>query len=420
MSLRSRAEPHRVDRSPKYLPYLTWTLLLLLFAYLVVWYLYYRPTTETQLQMASLQSAMRYIRENYVYQVDQGRLYRGAMRGMVQALDDKYSYYLDAVEWRRVNEETEGEYVGIGVRITRRNNWSVLAEVFKGGPAAQAGLKAGDIISAVDGQDAQQMSMEKLVFKIRGKPGTAVRLDIRRPPDGETMAVVLTRASIEVPNVRDRFIEDGIGLLRIAGFDKNVSQEVEEALTRLAEGGLRALVLDLRGNSGGLMEQAVEVCDQFLADGEILRLQGRAISHAAPFYATARVTIDPSVPVVVLVDQGTASAAEIVAGTLQATGRAVVIGTRTFGKGSVTNLVPLPDGSGVLLTVAHYVLAGAVTVEGHGVMPDIVVGQVPAYPLHELDKVPAWREAIRQAAQEQERQAVRYLKEKLGRTEPAP
>jgi len=399
MSLRSRAEPHRVDRSPKYLPYLTWTLLLLLFAYLVVWYLYYRPTTETQLQMASLQSAMRYIRENYVYQVDQGRLYRGAMRGMVQAL---------------------GEYVGIGVRITRRNNWSVLAEVFKGGPAAQAGLKAGDIISAVDGQDAQQMSMEKLVFKIRGKPGTAVRLDIRRPPDGETMAVVLTRASIEVPNVRDRFIEDGIGLLRIAGFDKNVSQEVEEALTRLAEGGLRALVLDLRGNSGGLMEQAVEVCDQFLADGEILRLQGRAISHAAPFYATARVTIDPSVPVVVLVDQGTASAAEIVAGTLQATGRAVVIGTRTFGKGSVTNLVPLPDGSGVLLTVAHYVLAGAVTVEGHGVMPDIVVGQVPAYPLHELDKVPAWREAIRQAAQEQERQAVRYLKEKLGRTEPAP
>ena len=421
MSLRSRIEPQEVSRSPKYLPYLTWTLLILLFVYLMSWYLFYRPSTQTEKQMAAFQAALRYIEQNYIYQIDQEKLYEGAMRGMVHALDNKYSYYLTQKEWQSLNEETEGQYVGIGVRVSQVDSWSVIEDVFPNGPAAEAGLKGGDVITSVEGQGAHDMTTDELVNRIRGKPGTHVRMEVRRPPENKIIAVTLTRANIEVLSVHSRMLEDGIGLLRIDSFDKNVAGEVQKALTTLKVSKPRALLIDLRGNPGGLMDQSIEICDMFLDKGLILRLAGRTAGGLPPAYADPQVEIPTSVPIAVLVDQNTASAAEILSGALQANGRATVIGARTFGKGSVTTPVELPDGTGgIVITVFHYVLAGGEMIEGNGVKPDVVVGEMPPYPMDDPAKGQLWRQAAQKAAREQEDRAIQYLKQRLAGVMPAP
>jgi carboxyl-terminal processing protease len=421
MSLRSRVQEEEPVRSAGYLPHLTWLLLAMLFAYLLSWYFFYRQPSPTQQQMASILTAMRYIEQNYVNPIDQAQLYQGAMRGMVSALDNKYSYYLDAQQWKNLNEETQGEYVGIGVRIRPADGWSVVAEVFADGPAAKAGLKVGDVIASVEGHDAHNMSAEDLVRSIRGRPGSPVQLEVRRPPGQDLIPLVITRASIEVPSVHAHMLDGGIGVLSIDTFDRNVARDAKAALVKLRDSGLRGLLLDLRNNPGGLMDQSIAICDMFLDKGLVLRLAGRNPADTPPpEYAHADTVIDPSVPIVVLVDKGTASAAEILSGALQANRRAIVVGTTTFGKGSVTNLLPLKDGSGIVLTVYHYVLAGGEIIEGRGVQPDIVVGELPPYPLKDESKAPAWREAARKAAQEQEDRALQYLRQKLGIPEPAP
>ncbi len=253
------------------------------------------------------------------------------------------------------------------MRIRPADGWAVVAEVFAKGPAAKAGLKVGDIIAKVEGQDAHDMSTDDLVRRIQGRPGTDVDLQVRRPPGKDLMPVVIKRAKIEVPSVRERMLGQGIGLLNIEAFDKNVARETQAALTKLREDGLRGLVLDLRGNPGGLMDQSIAICDMFLDKGLILRLDARpGLKTPPPAYADSNTVIDPSVPIVVLVDKGTASAAEILSGCLQANHRAIVIGTGTFGKGSVTNLLPLKDDSGIVLTVYHYVLEGGREDRGEG------------------------------------------------------
>ena len=413
MPLRSRIEPHETDRSPRYLPFLTWTLLILLLVYLLSWYLFYRPSTETEQQVASFQTALRYINRNYIDDVSQEKLYQGAMRGMVRALNNKYSYYLSPQEWKNLNEETEGQYVGIGVSVSQVNDWAVIANVFPNGPAAVAGIRAGDVIVTVDGHDAHEMSTDQLVGRIRGKPGSTVKVEVRRPAENKVLSFELTRANIQVPSAHSRMLEDGIGLLRIDSFDKNVAIEVRKALTSLKGSGMRALLIDLRSNAGGLMDQAVEICDMFLDKGMILSLAGRTAAGMPPIYADPQTEISNSIPIVVLVDQNTASAAEILSGALQANGRATVIGARTFGKGSVTNLLDLKDGSGIVLTVFHYVLAGNKVIEGRGVEPDVAVGQMPPYPVDDPAKAEAWRQAAQKAAREQEDRATQYLKQKL-------
>ncbi len=420
MSLRERAEAQEPEAPRRYMPYLTWLLLAMLFAYLLTWYYFGRTSSPTEQRMISILTAMRYIEQNYVDPVDENTLYQGAMRGMIASLDNKYSYYLDPAQWKRLNEETEGEYVGIGVRIRPADGWAVVAEVFANGPAAKAGLKVGDVIAKVQGQDAHGMSTDDLVHRIQGKPGTEVALQVRRPPGTDLMPFAVQRARIEVPSVRARMLAQGIGLLSIEAFDKNVAQETQAALVKLRQSGLRGLLLDLRGNPGGLMDQSIAICDMFLDKGLILRLDARpGLKTPPPAYADSSTVIDPSVPIAVLVDKGTASAAEILSGCLQATHRAIVIGTGTFGKGSVTNLLPLKDDSGIVLTVYHYVLEGGEKIEGKGVKPDILVGELPPYPMNDETKAEAWRLQARKAAAEQEDRALQYLRGKLGIPEPA-
>ncbi len=401
------------QRSARYLPVLTWTLLAMMFVYLVVWFLFYRPTEQEELQVSSFREALRFIDSSYVRDVDREEVYRAAMRGMVRSLKDRYSYYLSPAERRRMNEATEGEYAGIGVRVGRRNGTYIIEEVFENGPAAASGMREGDILTHVDDEEASVMGAEELVSRIRGEPGSEVRLGIKRPPEGELIAFSVERQRIDVPNVRWLFLEEGIARLRIESFDKNVADEVSDALKVLAARGLHGLVLDLRGNGGGVMSQAVRICDMVLSDGLILSLTGREVPADTREVAHARTLIEDDVPVAVLVDRFTASAAEIVAGALQANGRAIVVGTGTVGKGSVTTLRRLPDGSGIVITIALYELANGTRIEAEGVRPDIIVGELQPFPAEDLEKADEWHEARHAAMLQQQEAALEWIRDQL-------
>ncbi|MFW6188866.1 MAG: S41 family peptidase [Planctomycetota bacterium] len=416
----SEPGPEASTRSPRYLPYLTWVLLALLVAYSLVWFFFYRPTSEEERQIASFAAALRFVESAYVEEADRGRLYRSAMHGMLAGLGDKYSQYLTPEQMRRLSEQARGEYAGIGVRISRRDGIYAVEEVFEDGPAAESGVEAGDIIARVEGVEASELNQEQLVSAMRGEPGTAVRLALRRPPEGREVTVRVPRRRISIPNVTYETLEDGVGRLRIAAFDTNVAGEVADALDELNAQGGRALMLDLRSNSGGVMGQAEEVCDMFLSGGIILQLVGRNVKNEPPVRADEDVRLPAEAPVVVLVDQWTASAAEIVAGALQANGRAPVVGTSTLGKGSVTQVQGLPDDSAVILTVARYQLAGGRIVEGQGVRPDVEVGELPPFPMEELQKAEQWHEQRRRAMERQQERALQILRQKLSPSATGP
>ncbi|MHC4479342.1 MAG: S41 family peptidase, partial [Planctomycetota bacterium] len=342
-------------------------------------------------------------------------LYEAAMKGMVGSLEDRYSAYLTAEQLKRIGEETAGEFAGVGIVLRAADGRALVHRVLPGGPAEGAGVEAGDVITGVDGRDVSEEPLERIAAAVRGDAGDEVELTVLRPATGESLQFRLTRAIILVPNVESEMLEDGIGLVRVVGFDRNSAQEVGVALEELGAAGMKALVLDLRGNSGGLVKQATLVCDMFLSEGLIMGLRTRNGAAEPPAEAGPGMLIEETLPVAVLVDGGSASAAEIVAGALQAHERAAVVGTRTVGKGSVTTVLRLPDESGLILTVAHYVLEGGRLIEGKGIQPDVPAGELRAPP-QGLDRPEAteWLLREREAAQEvQFQKAIALLKEKL-------
>jgi carboxyl-terminal processing protease len=403
-------------RQSTHLPVLTWSLLALLLIWFLAWFFVYRPPAEERLRLRGFARALDAIPELYVEEVDQESLYQGALRGMVAALKDKYSVYLTRDQMQRVGEETKGEFAGIGVKLAYPDA-RIVREVLPDGPAAQAGIEAGDVITHVDGTTIEGLPPGAIVDMVRGEAGTEVVLTLRRPPAEEAFTRTITRAKIRLPNVESRMLEEGIGLLSVAGFDGDSAEEVEGALKQLSAEGMKGLLVDLRGNSGGLIKQATLMCDMFLSEGLIVGLKSRNGPPEEPTEATPGVIVDPTVPVVVLVDRWTASAAEILAGCLQAHGRAQVVGTGTVGKGAVTTVLPLPDESGIMLTVSHYELEGGWIIEGRGIEPDEVVGELQAPPEHlERAKLRDWLLAQRDKAdKEQLERAVEMLKAELAR-----
>jgi carboxyl-terminal processing protease len=318
----------------------------------------------------------RDIRKYYVREAPPNELMDGAIKGMLQNLDP-HSTYLSTAEYKEMKETTSGAFFGIGIEISTENGQLIVVSPIEDTPAYKAGLKAGDIILSVDGHSTQDMTMQEAVSKIRGPKGAEVELLILRKEDKTPSTVKIVRDSIPLVSVKVRFLDTGYVWARVTRFSDNTQKELLEGLAGAAKkGSIKGIVLDLRNNPGGLLEQAAKVSDVFLGSGEIVSIRGRNAADSRNFNATPSRT-DQTCPVVVLVNAGTASASEIVAGALQDHKRGLVIGERTFGKGSVQNVIPMPDGSALKLTVALYYTPSGRSIQAEGIQPDFVAPPEP-------------------------------------------
>jgi carboxyl-terminal processing protease len=325
--------------------------------------------------------ALAHIEQSYVEVPHEDVLVEGAIRGMLQVLDP-HSAYLDPREMHVLQSDTEGRFGGVGVEIDVDDGWLTVLRVFPGGPAATAGLEQGDRFLTIDGLPARDLSIEDAILRMRGEPGTQVRVTLRRPSAEAAIERVITRAIIEVAPVEARVLRDRVVYVQLRMFQEDTGAQLkrvlDEAVSRTADaGGVRGVILDLRNNPGGLVSAAVMVADEFLREGVIVSTKGRGGKLLRENRATKDGT-RPDWPMVVLVNGFSASASEIVAGALADHGRAVIVGTRTFGKGSVQNVIDLPDGSALKLTTALYYTPSGSSIQAHGIEPDVVIEQLDA------------------------------------------
>lgn len=342
--------------------------------------------------MKRFSQVYEYVRQYYVREATSNELMDGAIKGMLQNLDP-HSTFLSASEYKEMKETTSGAFYGIGIEISMENNQLVVVSPIEDTPAYHAGLKAGDIILAIDGHPTQDLSMSESISKIRGAKGTEVELLILHKEAKAPSTVRIVRDAIPLISVKTRFLETGYLWVRITRFSDNTQKELLEGLAEAAKKGpIQGIVLDLRNNPGGLLDQAAVVSDTFLSAGEIVSIRGRDERDAKSFKAAAQST-DQTVPLVVLVNAGTASASEIVAGAIQDHKRGLVVGERTFGKGSVQNVIPMPDGSALKLTVALYYTPSGRSIQAHGIDPDFVVPyEQPRDDASLLSRISAFRE----------------------------
>lgn len=344
------------------------------------------PQERAYKELRTFTRVLSAIQREYVREVDPRELIYGAIQGMVSKLDP-HSAFLTPDQYREMQVETRGRFGGIGIEITVRNGVITVVAPIEDTPAARAGIKAGDRIVRIEGKPTRNMSLMEAVKLMRGKPGTPVTISIMREGWKEPRDFRIVRAVIHVKSVRYRRLGD-YGYVRIAQFQEGTAREFREALRKLqAEGRIKGLVLDLRNDPGGLLEEAVKVADEFLDKGLIVYTQGRTPEQRREYRAHPNGA--PPWPLVVLVNAGTASGAEIVAGALQDHGRALLVGTKTFGKGSVQTLIPLEGGAGLRLTTAMYYTPKGRCIQAKGIEPDVVVEQAVApsrpHPFREED-----------------------------------
>jgi carboxyl-terminal processing protease len=314
------------------------------------------------------------IRDDYVDRTDDHELMANAIRGMVGELDP-HSAFMDADEFEDLRIATEGNYSGIGVEVTRESGAIVVIAPIDGSPAARAGIRAGDTIIAIEGRAIGDAGLAEAIASIRGEPGTVVNLTIGREAAPGPLEFAVERAIVSVHSVRFEMLEPGFGYLRISQFSETTGPDSAGALRSLqqsAGGRLRGLVLDLRNNPGGVLDAAVEVSDAFLERGLIVSAEGRSKESRFRMEAGAG-DLTQGAPIVVLVNEGSASAAEIVAGALRDNGRARLLGQRTFGKGSVQTVMPLQDGQALKLTTSRYYTPSGVSIHERGIDPDLVL-----------------------------------------------
>jgi carboxyl-terminal processing protease len=290
---------------------------------------------------------------------------------------DPHSSYLDARDSAQMRSQTDGEYGGLGLTVTSEDGAVKVVSPTDDTPAARAGIKAGDFITHLDGQLIFGSTIDEAVDKMRGKPGTSIKLTVVRPGVQKPLDYTLTREIIRIKPVRWEAVGK-VGVVRISTFNRQTGEALQLALTSLDRQigpDLQGYVIDLRANPGGLLDQAIEVSDAFLDRGEIVSQRGRTRDSVERYYARAN-DLSGGKPVVVLVDEGSASAAEIVAGALQDSKRAIIVGERTFGKGSVQTLIPLSSDTGLRLTTARYYTPSGRSVQEEGIDPDIIVPQL--------------------------------------------
>lgn len=326
------------------------------------------------------------VERNYVKDVTQSELINGALKGMLQGLDP-HSTFMTSDEYKEMQETTSGEFFGVGIEISLENGQVIVVTPIEDTPAFRAGLQPGDVILSIDGQPAQELSLQEVVSRIRGAKGSEVELTILHSNAKTPQTVRITRDAIPLISVKSKQLEDGYYWVRLTRFSERTTEELKEALKQAqkeskAAGGLKGIVLDLRNNPGGLLDQAVSVSDAFLDNGTIVSIKGRD-GGAERTYSARKQADDIDVPMVVLVNAGSASASEIVAGALRDQKRAPILGERSFGKGSVQNIIPLADGSGLKLTVALYYTPNGSSIQAEGIVPDF---EVVFEPPHAEDK----------------------------------
>jgi carboxyl-terminal processing protease len=312
------------------------------------------------------------IKREYVDDVDDHALMEKAIRGMVAALDP-HSAFLDSEEFEEIRLSTMGSYPGVGIEVVAEDSAVKILRPIEGSPADQAGLQPGDQIVRIDDADIGA-DLAGAIARMRGSSGSLVKLTVLRPTSGQTLDFSLRRAKVEVHSVAEQSLEPGYGYLRITGFSETTADDVNHAVARLKRdnpNGLRGLVLDLRNNPGGVLEAGVAVADAFLNEGVIVTADGRTPDARFRMDATPGDVIDGAA-LVVLVNGGSASASEIVAGALKDHGRAELIGHRTYGKGSVQTVMPLTHGGAVKLTTSRYFTPSGASIHGKGIVPDIV------------------------------------------------
>ena len=334
--------------------------------------------------LAVFARALAHLEAAYVEPVDQDALIQGAISGMASSLDP-HTVYLTPDEYRMLSADTQGRFAGVGVEISVRDGWLVVLATMDGGPAEAAGLEPGDRFVHLGGRGARDMRLSDAVRIMRGEPGTPVRVGIRREGVESTIEVELTRAIIEVNPVSARLIGDLL-YIELRAFQSNTTNELRAAIElALAEsdGELGGILLDMRNNPGGLLREAVSVSDEFLSSGTIVSTRGRGGQVLNSSSAHRRGT-RPDWPMVVLVNGYSASAAEIVAGALHDHERATVVGTTTWGKGSVQNLVELPDGGALKMTIARYYTPSGTSIQAQGIIPDVLVEQLSPAALRQM------------------------------------
>ncbi len=354
-----------------------------------------QETDESQGYLQALNEVMRYVEGNYV-DADKAtakKLYEGALKGMMEALGDPYSVYLNAEESGSINIVTTGLYGGVGLVITKAEK--VGAEVvspIEGTPAYRAGISAGDMIVRIDGADISNLTNDQIANRLRGEPKSSVTVSVRR---GESIGfdVTLVREVIEYPTVKNAMIPGGIGYVRISQFYPQTADRTRQAVREMIAAGMKSLIIDLRGNGGGTLAGGIDTADIFLSDGPIVSTRNERVLADNRSYEATRSSTDlpATVPVVVLIDKGSASAAEILAGALKDRGRAVLYGSNSYGKGSVQTVRPFGDGT-LKLTTARYYTPGGYTIDRHenadgtsegGVDPNVVVAEPAATPAEE-------------------------------------
>ena len=324
------------------------------------------------------------VKADYVEPVHDRTLVENALQGMVASLDP-HSSYMNTKQFADMQIQTKGEFGGLGLQVTEDQGIIKVISPMDDTPAARAGMKPGDLILSLDGHSVEGMSLDDAVEKMRGNPGSAIKLSVKREHIDKPIDVSMTREVIHIQVVKSALYGD-VAYVRLASFDEQSDTKVREAIDKLkaqSHGGLHGVVFDLRNNPGGLLDQAVDICEDFIPEGEIVSTRARHAEESQRWDARGTDVTD-GLPLVVLINGGSASASEIVAGALQDHRRAVILGTRSFGKGSVQTIFPVGDEGALRLTTARYYTPSGRSIQGLGIAPDVEVAESREEEIHYL------------------------------------
>lgn len=325
-----------------------------------------------------LMAAYNSLRQFYVNgeKMDTKKLFYGAIHGMFKATGDAYTTLLEPKVYKNLKESIQGEFEGIGAYVGMKNNRVVIVSPIYGTPAYKAGLKPGDVIMKIEKKSTEGMKLHEAVSLLRGKRNTKVKIEVFRQGVPKFLKVSIVRKNIQIPSVKATLLKNRVGYIKITTFADNTPRDLEKSINKMRRKGMKKLVIDLRFNPGGALSAVVEMADMFLEGGLIVYTKGRHTQNTRKFFAGDEVAVDPDMPLVVLVNQGSASASEIFAGAMKDRKRATIIGHKTFGKGTVQNVIDVLDKDKVLglkITTAKYYTPGGYVIAGKGIKPNIKV-----------------------------------------------